>query len=40
MEQNIFNFDDKLDKESDFDNIEYKRELINLDDETFNRRIT
>ena len=40
MEQNIFNFDDKLDRELDYGNIEYKRELINLDDETFNRRIT
>ena len=40
MEQNIFNFDDKLDKELDYGNIEYKRELINLDDETLNRRIT
>lgn len=40
MEQNIFNFDDKLDKESDYGNIEYKRELINLDDDTLNRRIT
>jgi len=40
MEQNIFNFDDKLDKELDYGNIEYKRELINLDEETFNRRIT
>jgi GTPase len=40
MEQNIFNFDDKLDNELDFGNIEYKRELINLDDETLNRRIT
>ena len=40
MEQNIFNFDDKLDQELDYGNIEYKRELINLDDETLSRRIT
>jgi GTPase len=40
MEQTIFNFDDKLEKEQDFGNIEYKRELINLDNDTFNRRIT
>lgn len=40
MEQNIFNFDDKLDKELDYGNIEYKRELINLDEETINRRTT
>jgi GTPase len=40
MEQNIFNFDDKLDKELDYGNIEYKRELINLDEETLNKRIT
>jgi GTPase len=40
MEQNIFNFDDKLDKELDYGNIEYKRELINLDEEKLNKRIT
>ena len=40
MEQNIFNFDDKLDQELDYGNIEYKRELINLDDETLSRRTT
>jgi len=36
----IFNDNCKLDKEQDDGNIEYKRELLNLDDETFNRRIT
>jgi GTPase len=40
MEQNIFNFDDKLDKEDDYGNIEYKRELINLDDNTIIKRTT
>jgi len=40
MEQNIFNFDDKLDNEQDYGNIEYKRELINLDEEKLNKRIT
>lgn len=39
-QQNIFNFDDKLDKEVDYGNIEYKRELINLDEEKLNRRAT
>jgi len=40
MEQTIFNFDDILDKEQDYGNIEYKRELINLDEEKLNKRIT
>jgi elongation factor 1-alpha len=40
MEQNIFNFDDKLDRENEYGNIEYKRELINLDEEKLNKRIT
>jgi GTPase len=38
LNNNLFN--DILDKEKDDGNIEYKRELINLDDEIFNRRIT
>jgi GTPase len=38
MINNLFN--DILDKEQYDGNIEYKRELINLDDETFNRRLT
>lgn len=40
MEKNIFNFEDILDKESDYGNIEYKRELINLNNDTFNKRVT
>jgi hypothetical protein len=38
MNNNLFN--DILDKEHYDGNIEYKRELINLDEDTFNRRIT
>jgi GTPase len=40
MEQNIFNFDDKLDNEKEDGNIEYKRELINLDSDTLIKRTT
>jgi small GTP-binding protein len=36
----LFNINDKLDNEKDDGNIEYKRELINLDEETINRRMT
>ena len=32
--------DDNLEKEKDDGNIEYKRELLNLDEETLNRRMT
>ena len=31
---------DNLEKEKDDGNIEYKRELINLDEDTINRRVT
>jgi len=40
MTQSIFNFDDILDNEEYYGNIEYKRELINLDADTLNKRIT
>lgn len=36
---NIYN-DDKLEKEKDDGNIEYKRELINLDNDKINKRMT
>jgi len=40
--ENIFeiSLNDNLEKEKDDGNIEYKRELLNLDDETITRRIT
>ena len=31
---------DKLDKEDEYGNIEYKRELLNLDEDTINKRMT
>uniref|UniRef100_A0A6C0DAQ2 Tr-type G domain-containing protein n=1 Tax=viral metagenome TaxID=1070528 RepID=A0A6C0DAQ2_9ZZZZ len=37
---NIFNTHDKLDRECDDGNIEYKRELLNLDEDKFNKRLT
>lgn len=40
MSQNIYDFDDKLDKENDEGNIEYKLELLNLDETKFNKRLT
>lgn len=40
--QNIYDItlNDNLDEEKDDGNIEYKRELLNLDEETINRRMT
>ena len=38
--EDIYNLYDKLDKEKDDGNIEYKRELLNLDENTINRRTT
>lgn len=37
---NIFTYIDKLDEEKEDGNIEYKRELVNLDEETMHRRVT
>ena len=39
-ELNILNFNDNYDIEKDDGNIEYKRELTNLDNDTFNKRVT
>lgn len=36
----IYDFDDKLDQEEDEGNIEYKLELLSLDDVKFNKRLT